>query len=172
MPWTCPECRWNFAAVTTNHECPGVEQYTINGQVPDGRDKRPDDFPALPAALPLPEAIKHAFRAVLSATGVRDGYESPIDPHAFHLAIRQYLPSDKHSTRGKSCSVMDLDYRMHAGRVAIRLINQSLPEPLRVSGRWGERKGTAVKLDGIYRAIRQIAAAEGLDPYTGTPVEP
>jgi hypothetical protein len=166
MQSQCDDCGTIFPDEDVSHPCKGaLAPFLINGEAPNGRDKEPDDAPALSTALPLKEAIRQAFRVILVATGPRDGFEPTIDRMAFHAAIREYLPADKHMKKipPKSCSVLDLDYKMHAGRVAQRLVAQSLGSSVDVPGRWGQHELTKVRIDALYAYIRGLASQHGVD---------
>lgn len=170
MAWTCPHCGEKFAQASDGHECAGFKEYRVRGEVPNGGPGKDHD-PALTQPLPIPEALRRAFDLVLMASGVRDGFESGIDPRSLHTAIRIYRPKDKFEHVGKSCNITPLDERMHAGRVAQRLLNQACETRLKLPGRWGEGKGTRVRIEALYNAIRALAEAHGIDPCTGSPLK-
>jgi len=150
-----------FPTRTTSHPFKGpVAPFLIDGEVPNGRDEAPDNAPALSHPLAAAEAIRQAFRIILVATGPRDGFHPSIDQMAFHAAIREYLPADKHMDKDppKSCSVLDLDYKMHAGRVALGLLAQSFG-PTRLAGACGTHDSTKERIEALYAHISGLASA-------------
>lgn len=162
MPWTCPRCREPFAFPDESHECAGFPDFRIDGRVPNGAPGK-DHAPALPDALSIPEAIRYALDLALMATGVRDGFESSIDPRALHPAIRSYRSSAKFAHLGKATSITGQDERMHAGRIAQRLLVQALGQRLELAGNWGSGKAVRTRVDAIYTLARRLAEEHGLN---------
>lgn len=165
MRWQHDDCGGIFPREDYPHPCKGpVAPFLIDGEVANGRDKEPDDAPALSHPLPAAEAIRQAFRVILVATGPRDGFHPSIDRMAFHAAIREYLPADKYMDKDppKSCNVLDLDYKMHAGRVAQRLLAQSVGTP-HLDGAWGTHDATKKRVDALYAHIRGLASTHGIN---------
>ena len=170
MTWTCPACRTAFIVENESHECSGDGQYRIGGEIPNGAPGKDHD-PALSSPLPLQDAIRHSFDLVLSATGIRDGFESSIDPVLLHKAIRVYRPKNKFEHLGKPCHITDLDERVHAGRIAHRLVNQALAERVKLPGGWNSTVATKARLDALYALIRGLAAKNTLHPLSGEPID-
>lgn len=162
MPWTCPDCRQQFATVSHGHEREGFPEFRIGDERPHGGPGKDYD-PALSQALPLGDAIRHAFDLVLMATGTRDGFESTIDPRGLHRAIRVYRPEDKFAHVGKSNRITPQDEWMHAGRIAQRLLNQSLGTRLELAGNWSSGDKVRERLNALYSTTRSLAEKHGVD---------
>jgi hypothetical protein len=167
MSWKCPHCATPFAEYADGHECSAYTEYKVGGEIPNGAPGKDHDL-AVTRPIAVGEAIRHAFHLVLMASGVRDGYESAIDPRSLYTAIRVYRPKDKFAHVGKPCNITDLDEVIHAGRAAQRLLNQfAVSSRLALPGSWRSHDAARLRVNALYSALRQAAAAHGVDPYTG-----
>ena len=66
--------------------------------------------------------------------------------------------------------IFELDIHMHAGRVAVRLLNQALGTECVLPGKWGQSDGTNEKIAALESWIMELARNEGIDPYSGKPI--
>lgn len=160
MPSTCPHCHQQFVA--SHNECKAFPEFRIGEEPPHGGPGK-DHEPALSQTIPVAEAILQAFNLILMACGTRDGFESTIDPRALHRAIRTYRPEDKFAHLGKSNSITPLDEKMHAGRIAQRLLNQSLGTRLKLPGHWSGGEKIRERLNALYSTTRSLADDHGVD---------
>ncbi|GEJ56660.1 hypothetical protein [Anaeromyxobacter diazotrophicus] len=166
MYWKCPGCGSLFIDKRAAHECAADEQFTIRGELPDGeplpKGARAERERAVQQDVPVAEALVIAFHLVLSATGMRDGFECDIDPSSFRKAIRRFRPASKFPGR-----ITEMDDKMYACRVAHRLLNQAFGQQLNFAGGYGSEAATDQRARAIYEWIRERAALEKIHPHTG-----